>query len=156
LVAETLPKLAGKVFVVHQTGKEWTALTDTPWYVSRPFFNTEMPHLYAGADLILGRAGAGTLWEAAATGVPLVLLPLGAGSRGDQVRNAELFATRGAARVLGPDADPDALLAEVSAFLDHPVALAAARTALAGFDAAGAADRIAAAVLARHPEVTGV
>jgi len=156
LVAEALPQLAGIVFVVHQTGKEWVALADTPWYVSRPFFHTEMPHLYAGADLILGRAGAGTLWEAAATGVPLILLPLGAGSRGDQVRNAELFAARGAAVVLKPGDAPLALVRAIGGFLDHPHATAAARSALAGFDAAGAAARIAAAVLVDHPEVSRV
>lgn len=156
LVADSLSRLEGLVFVVHQTGNQWEALADTPWYTSRPFFATEMPHLYAGADLILGRSGAGTLWEAAATGVPLVLLPLGAGSRGDQVRNAELFAARGAARVLGPDDGPDALAAALRTFLDQPEAYADARSALGGFDAAGAAQRIAHAVLAQHPEVKRV
>jgi UDP-N-acetylglucosamine--N-acetylmuramyl-(pentapeptide) pyrophosphoryl-undecaprenol N-acetylglucosamine transferase len=152
LVAATLPGLAGRVFVVHQTGSQWTPLPDTPWYVSRPFFSTEMPDLYAGADLILGRAGAGTLWEAAATGVPLVLLPLGAGSRGDQGRNAELFAARGAALVLSPTDGPTELLATLAQLLDEPARYATARLALAGFDARGAAHRIAAAILDRHPE----
>jgi UDP-N-acetylglucosamine--N-acetylmuramyl-(pentapeptide) pyrophosphoryl-undecaprenol N-acetylglucosamine transferase len=156
LVAASLADLAGKVFVVHQTGNQWEALPDTPWYASRPYFSTEMPHLYAGADLILGRAGAGTLWEAAATGVPLVLLPLGAGSRGDQVRNAELFAARGAARVLGPTDGAGPLLAAVGAFLDNPEAYQRAKAALVAFDARGAAQRIADAVLAGLPEVTGV
>ena len=154
-VADTLPRLEGRLFVVHQTGRDWTPLADTPWYASRPYFQSEMPDLYAGADLLFGRAGAGTLWEAAATGVPLVLLPLGAGSRGDQVRNAELFASRGAARVLD-SGDPVALVSALEGFLDHPEARQRARTALAEFDAAGAADRIAAAVLGRHPEVARV
>jgi len=156
LVAASLPQWAGRLFVVHQTGKEWVALADTPWYTSRQFFPTEMPHLYAGADLILGRAGAGTLWEAAATGVPLVLVPLGAGSRGDQVRNAELFAARGAARVLDPAGGPDALVAAVNDYLDHPATLAAARQALSSFDAPGAASRIVGQMLALQPEVNRV
>jgi len=147
LVADALGRLDGKVFIVHQTGKDWPARADTPWYVSRPFFSTEMPDLYAGADLIFGRAGAGTLWEAAATGVPLVLLPLGAGSRGDQVRNAELFAERKAALVLGAEAGPDALVDAVSAFLDHPDVAAQAKAALAGFEAGRAATRIAEALV---------
>lgn len=151
LVADALPRLAGRVFVVQQTGKEWTPLPDGPWYVSRPFFSAELPDLYAGADLIVGRAGAGTLWEAAAAQVPLVLLPLRAGSRGDQVRNAELFAARGAARVLSPDAGPEDLAAAVEAFLDHPEARQQAREALAEFHAAEAAARIASILLDRHP-----
>lgn len=156
LVATSLPLLAGRVFVIHQTGNQWTALPDTEWYTSRPFFPTEMPHLWAGADLFLGRSGAGTLWEAAASRTPLVLLPLGAGSRGDQVRNAELFAARGAAVVLGPQDGPEALGKALAAFLDHPEKVQSAEEALAAFDAAGAAGRIVEAVLALHPEVTGV
>jgi UDP-N-acetylglucosamine--N-acetylmuramyl-(pentapeptide) pyrophosphoryl-undecaprenol N-acetylglucosamine transferase len=156
LVAEALPRLEGRFFVVHQTGKEWTPLADTPWYVSRQFFGTEMAALYAGADVIFGRAGAGTLWEAAATGVPLILLPLGLGSRGDQGRNAQLFADRGAARVLGPEASATDLCDALDAFVSDGTALPRAKAALAGFDAARAASRIASAVLARHPEVSGV
>lgn len=66
-------------------------------YHPRPFLKEELPDLMAGADLIITRAGAGALWEGAALGKPLILIPLGAGSRGDQVRNAELFTQRGAA-----------------------------------------------------------
>ena len=149
LVAQSLQALEGRVFVVHQTGNQWEALADSPWYVSRPFFSTEMPDLYAGADVILGRAGAGTLWEAAATGVPLILLPLGAGSRGDQVRNAELFATRGAAVILGPQDGPDELLAAVEGLLSDTGARTTALRALADFDAQGAADRITNELLAQ-------
>ena len=39
------------------------------------------------------------MWEAAALGKPLLLVPLDAGSRGDQVRNAKLFESKGAAEV---------------------------------------------------------
>jgi UDP-N-acetylglucosamine--N-acetylmuramyl-(pentapeptide) pyrophosphoryl-undecaprenol N-acetylglucosamine transferase len=156
LIAASLPRLAGRIFVVHQTGQQWEALPDTPWYASRAYFSTEMPNLYAGADLILGRAGAGTLWEAAATGVPLILLPLGAGSRGDQVRNADLFARRGAARVLRPDDGPEELTAVINDFLDDPAARTAAKEALAGFQAVGAADRIAAVMLSRLPGASDV
>jgi UDP-N-acetylglucosamine--N-acetylmuramyl-(pentapeptide) pyrophosphoryl-undecaprenol N-acetylglucosamine transferase len=155
VVADSLPLLEGNLFIVHQTGDEWSPLPDTAWYVSRPYFSTEMPHLYAGADLIFGRAGAGTLWEAAATRVPLVLLPLGAGSRGDQVRNAELFASRGAAVVLPSGSTGTDLAAAVSRFADEGAA-APARAALARFDAEGAAARIAGELSRRHPEVSRV
>ena len=148
LVSEVLAKLPENVFVVHQTGKEWEPLPDGTRYISRPFFGTEMANLYAGADVIFGRAGAGTLWEAAATGVPLVLLPLGSGSRGDQGRNAALFASRGAARVLGPDDGPEALLEALRGFLDKADQRLRAREALAAFDADEAAWRIAAPLLA--------
>jgi UDP-N-acetylglucosamine--N-acetylmuramyl-(pentapeptide) pyrophosphoryl-undecaprenol N-acetylglucosamine transferase len=44
----------------------------------------------------VARAGAGTLWEIGALGIPGILIPLTAGSRGDQVRNAEVFSRTGA------------------------------------------------------------
>jgi UDP-N-acetylglucosamine--N-acetylmuramyl-(pentapeptide) pyrophosphoryl-undecaprenol N-acetylglucosamine transferase len=150
LVAGALKELEGRAFVVHQTGNGWTPLPDTAWYVSRPYFPTEMPQLYAGADVVLGRAGAGTLWEAAAAQVPLVLVPLTAGSRGDQIRNAALFEARGAARVVSPAPDVPGTLEALRFYLDHPEHRERARQALADFDAAGAARRIAADLAARE------
>lgn len=142
LVAATLPSWAGKYFVVHQTGNEWTAIPDSSWYVSRPFFSTEMPDLYAGATVVLGRSGAGTLWEAALTAKPLVLLPLGAGSRGDQVRNAELFARRKSAIVLGPDPTPEQLDDAVSKWVNDPEAYQNAAESLRAMGADRAARTI--------------
>lgn len=153
LVAASLSALAGRVFVIHQTGNQWEALPDTAWYVSRPFFPTEMPQLWAAADVFFGRAGAGTLWEAAATRTPLVLLPLGSGSRGDQVRNARLMAERGAARVIADADGPTALVAALETFLFDDESRQKAQKALADLDAAGAARRIADAVLELHPEL---
>jgi UDP-N-acetylglucosamine--N-acetylmuramyl-(pentapeptide) pyrophosphoryl-undecaprenol N-acetylglucosamine transferase len=150
LVAGVLKDLEGKAFVVHQTGNGWSPLPDSPWYVSRPYFSTEMAHLYAGADVVLGRAGAGTLWEAAAARVPLVLVPLTAGSRGDQVRNAALFEARGAARVLGAEPGPADAVEALRFYLEHPEHRERARQALASFDAGGAARRIAADLTARE------
>jgi UDP-N-acetylglucosamine--N-acetylmuramyl-(pentapeptide) pyrophosphoryl-undecaprenol N-acetylglucosamine transferase len=70
-------------------------------YIRRPFFHAEMADVLAAADVVLSRAGASALWEGAALGKPLVLLPLGtAGSRGDQLENARCFADHGAAIVL--------------------------------------------------------
>jgi UDP-N-acetylglucosamine--N-acetylmuramyl-(pentapeptide) pyrophosphoryl-undecaprenol N-acetylglucosamine transferase len=64
-----------------------------------------MPQVLAAADLVLSRSGAGTVWENATLGKPLVLLPLrGRGTRGDQVENAEFFERAGAALVLRPPA----------------------------------------------------
>ena len=56
-----------------------------------------MPHVLAAAELVLGRSGAGTVWECAAQGKPMVLIPLSGNSRGDQVENARFFEKAGAA-----------------------------------------------------------
>jgi len=148
LVAAVLPSLEGRAFVAHQTGEaragfSGSARSHDGRYRSFSFISDEMPDVLAAADLVIGRAGASTLWECAALGKPMVLVPLcGSGTRGDQVDNARLFARAGAAACLvGPEATPEALEAAVLGFLGDPAALAAAGAAsreLAGADAAGA------------------
>ena len=113
LVAAALPRLTEAAFVVHQTGgpeRTRRGAADGPRYKSFAYIREEMPDLLAAADLVVGRAGAGTLWESAALGKPMVLVPLcGAGTRGDQVDNAALFARAGAAvSLVGAEATPDA------------------------------------------------
>jgi UDP-N-acetylglucosamine--N-acetylmuramyl-(pentapeptide) pyrophosphoryl-undecaprenol N-acetylglucosamine transferase len=106
LVKETLPVLTRYYNVVHQTGTSGEALPQSAGYKSVPYINEEMPAVLAAADLVLGRSGAGTVWECAAAGKPMILVPLaGAGTRGDQVENARFFEKAGAARVImiGPD-----------------------------------------------------
>jgi len=68
---------------------------------------------------VICRSGANTLAELAALGRPSILIPLSkTGSRGDQLRNAEVFRARGAARVLQEgQATADALLSMVCPLL---------------------------------------
>src|SRR5262249_28650878 len=57
----------------------------------------ELGDLYAAASLVIGRAGAGTVTELAALGLPAILIPL-PGARGDeQTANARVLADCGAA-----------------------------------------------------------
>jgi UDP-N-acetylglucosamine--N-acetylmuramyl-(pentapeptide) pyrophosphoryl-undecaprenol N-acetylglucosamine transferase len=103
LVRETLGELTRWYTVVHQTGlpQGWD-LPPRDRYRPYPFFREEMPQVLAAAELVIGRSGAGTLWECAASGRPMVLIPLsGSGTRGDQVENARLFVQAGAAVALG-------------------------------------------------------
>jgi UDP-N-acetylglucosamine--N-acetylmuramyl-(pentapeptide) pyrophosphoryl-undecaprenol N-acetylglucosamine transferase len=96
--------LDGRCFVVHQRGRHPAPFEEGPGYYSREFFYTEMPDLLALADLVVARAGAGTIWELAATGSPAILIPLGtAGSRGDQIENARVYQEAGAAVVIPDD-----------------------------------------------------
>ena len=74
--------------------------------------------LYAAASLVVGRAGAGTVTELAALGLPAILVPL-PGARGDeQTANARVLADAGAAVLLpgdGPHAGPPRPRGEPSA-----------------------------------------
>ncbi len=153
LVAAVLPALEREAFIVHQTGeaRAGVAAAAPPrggHYRYFTFLTDELPDVLACADLVVGRAGAGTLWECAALGKAMVLVPLcGAGTRGDQVDNARLFERAGAAICLaGQDATPEALVSAVRGFLGDRRRLETAGGAsrsLAGFDAAAAiADQI--------------
>jgi UDP-N-acetylglucosamine--N-acetylmuramyl-(pentapeptide) pyrophosphoryl-undecaprenol N-acetylglucosamine transferase len=102
LVRETLPELTKHYTVVHQVGPhtQWD-VKPSEKYRPYPFFREEMPHVLAASELVLGRSGAGTIWECATVGRPMVLIPLsGSGTRGDQVENARVFEQAGAAVTL--------------------------------------------------------
>jgi UDP-N-acetylglucosamine--N-acetylmuramyl-(pentapeptide) pyrophosphoryl-undecaprenol N-acetylglucosamine transferase len=97
--------LTERFIVVHQTGPG--AAWDIPAsgrYKPYPFISAEMPHVIAAAALVLCRSGAGTIWECASLGKPMILIPLaGSGTRGDQIENARYLELRGAALVLPDD-----------------------------------------------------
>ncbi|MDR3356687.1 MAG: undecaprenyldiphospho-muramoylpentapeptide beta-N-acetylglucosaminyltransferase [Spirochaetaceae bacterium] len=100
LVESCFDGITKNFFVVHQAGPGFEERRAVR-YIRLPYIRDELPDILAAADLVLGRAGAGTLWECAAAGKPLVLIPLsGRSTRGDQIENAEFFEKKGAARVL--------------------------------------------------------
>jgi UDP-N-acetylglucosamine--N-acetylmuramyl-(pentapeptide) pyrophosphoryl-undecaprenol N-acetylglucosamine transferase len=60
-------------------------------------FETDMPSVYAAADLFVGRGGASTVHEVAVTGVPAVLVPWAGAAEDHQTANVRWLADRGAA-----------------------------------------------------------
>ena len=105
-------------------------------------YEDNMAAVYAAAELVVCRAGATTVAELAAAGVPAVLVPL-PGAPGDhQTANARRLADAGGAVLVGDgELDPARLVAEVDALLDDPArlaAMAAAARHLARPDAASA------------------
>ncbi|MBT3276012.1 MAG: hypothetical protein HN368_22885 [Spirochaetales bacterium] len=106
LVTEALPVLLEKWNVVHQTGSSGGTLLELPGYRQIEYIGEEYGDILAAADLVLCRSGATTLWELAAVRKASILVPLGLeASRGDQLRNAELFARIGASFILGASED---------------------------------------------------
>lgn len=150
LVLAVLPELTKTAMIVHQTGEaagapQATGAAEAAIAAGRyrpyAYIRDELPHILAAADLVVGRAGAASLWEASALAKPMVLIPLaGAGTRGDQVDNARLFEAAGAATVLvGDDATPCNLVKAIGHYLGDAEARRAAGLAaqrLAGTDAA--------------------
>ena len=131
LVQANLDWLCERFTVVHQTGL-LNADNNTELelkqkyngsYKPYPFIYEQMPDVIAAADVILSRAGANSIWEAAVLAKPMVLIPLcGSGTRGDQVDNARFFESFNAADVLvGQDATAENLKSSLEKMLESSV-----------------------------------
>lgn len=111
-VADALGALSDAgIQTLHITGKGKPVLDNAgvpvaaPLYQQREYVVT-MADVYAAADLLLCRSGAGTVSEAAAVGLPAVFVPLPIGN-GEQARNATDVVAAGGA-LLVDDAALDA------------------------------------------------
>ncbi|MFC1810118.1 undecaprenyldiphospho-muramoylpentapeptide beta-N-acetylglucosaminyltransferase [Patescibacteria group bacterium] len=86
-IVEALPHLDAQV--VHITGKGKKVHDDTDKYKSYEYLNEELPDIYAISRVVVTRAGANSLAEIEALGIPAILIPLAkAQSRGEQSLNA--------------------------------------------------------------------
>jgi UDP-N-acetylglucosamine--N-acetylmuramyl-(pentapeptide) pyrophosphoryl-undecaprenol N-acetylglucosamine transferase len=122
LILGALNDLTALCTVIHQTGPSAQGIPPaTDKYRPIPYIKDEMPDVLAASTLVVGRSGAGTLWEAAVAGLPLILIPLeGSGTRGDQVENAEYFQSQGAALLLaGASVTPANLVGLVKRVLEN-------------------------------------
>lgn len=120
--------------VIHQTGAQGereAAERARPGY--RPIaFSREMPQLLAEADLVVCRAGVGTLSEVTAVGLPMVVVP-GTFGGGHQERNADdLVASGVAVKVADAELAPQTLLATLDALTEPQLRDMAAASARLG------------------------
>jgi UDP-N-acetylglucosamine--N-acetylmuramyl-(pentapeptide) pyrophosphoryl-undecaprenol N-acetylglucosamine transferase len=122
-VREAAPTwLEAGAWVIHQTGgqdPEGDRLSH-PHYIQRPFFD-QMAPLLQRADLVIGRAGAGTLTELAVSQTPAILIPYPFAADDHQTVNARVFSQAGAALILRQTAlTADQLAQQVMDLLHHP------------------------------------
>lgn len=119
--------------IVHQTGPEGTEPARNLYsklgiaHEVAPFF-PDLPARLATATLAVARAGASTLTELAAVGIPAILIPYPAAADDHQTKNAQLFADANAAVIAtSPDrsfapvelaSDLEPLLADTGRLLD--------------------------------------
>jgi UDP-N-acetylglucosamine--N-acetylmuramyl-(pentapeptide) pyrophosphoryl-undecaprenol N-acetylglucosamine transferase len=83
-----------------------------------------MENVYAAADLLLGRAGAATVCETAAVGIPAVFVPLPIGN-GEQALNAAGPVQAGGALVVDDESfTPEWVSREIIPLLSDPARLA--------------------------------
>jgi len=115
IILNTLPRLLNKYEIIHLCGqrnfksisKEANKLlnkidkNEAGLYHLRPSLNErELKQAYALATLIISRAGAGSIFEIAAIGKPVILIPLGSSASNHQAKNAYSLARAGGAVIL--------------------------------------------------------
>jgi UDP-N-acetylglucosamine--N-acetylmuramyl-(pentapeptide) pyrophosphoryl-undecaprenol N-acetylglucosamine transferase len=146
---EAWPLLASaKIRLVHQTGA--AAYEEIAGRFRRAngngeiaAFFSDMPAAFAQADLVVSRAGAGTVSELAAAGKPSILVPLPTASDQHQLRNAEAFERAGASRLLlDADVTGERLVHELTAMRGELDRMSAAARGLAHPGAAARAAEI--------------
>lgn len=105
-----LPRLIEGFNVVHITGKGKSIAFHHARYCSFEFVGDDLKHIFAATDFVVCRAGSNSIFEMLALKIPMLLVPLELGSRGDQLLNANSFAKKGWADVLNETGmTPDAL-----------------------------------------------
>jgi UDP-N-acetylglucosamine--N-acetylmuramyl-(pentapeptide) pyrophosphoryl-undecaprenol N-acetylglucosamine transferase len=111
------------VQVLFQTGEaDWEAVREScsriaPLVAPVPFL-TDMGDAYGAADLVVCRAGASTLAEITALGIPSILIPFPSATDRHQSKNAAVLADRGAALCFEEkDLTPEMLLRAMQGLL---------------------------------------
>ena len=117
-------------------------LENHPWLDMREYIYN-MPELLAAADLVLCRAGAGTISEVCASGTPCIMIPSPNVTDNHQEKNARVLEKRGAAVVVREkDCDGDSLYETARALLSDPERLREMRLAARRLAVVDAAEQI--------------
>ena len=156
-VAGALPRLVERCHVIHVAGEDGLAAAVAARqglpeavrgrYRPEAFLGEELLDALAAADLVIGRAGSSTLAEAAAFGLPMVVVPYPhAGAH--QRANAAASAAAGAAELVADEAFDAATLLVATEILEDPARHAAMSAAARSMGRPGAADAVATILLA--------
>ncbi len=103
---------------------------------------------YAAADVVVARAGSGSIFEIAALGKPAILIPLRESANDHQRVNAYEFSKLGAAIVIEEEnLLPGVFLTQLKSILDNPETMSKMGVAAANFFRPGAETAIAEEIL---------
>lgn len=113
-VREALDELLKDFQIAHicGPGKLDNVLLVKPGYKQFEYVKADLKDLFAMADVVISRAGANAICELLALQKPNLLIPLMAGSRGDQILNAASFESQGFSMVLSENDITPILLTE--------------------------------------------
>jgi UDP-N-acetylglucosamine--N-acetylmuramyl-(pentapeptide) pyrophosphoryl-undecaprenol N-acetylglucosamine transferase len=106
VIRESLSELTKNYQVIHLCGpkKLDNSLKNIKNYCQFEYISKELPDLFAASSLVVSRSGANSLCEILALKKPHVLIPLSRKvSRGDQIENANYFASKDISVVVDED-----------------------------------------------------
>jgi len=112
LILDILPQILKDFEIIHQTGKKNFSQVKAEAEVMVPkemmryyhpvrFLDEQkLKHALAAADLVISRAGSGTIFEIALSEKPSILIPLKESAQDHQLKNAYAYAESGACLVV--------------------------------------------------------
>jgi UDP-N-acetylglucosamine--N-acetylmuramyl-(pentapeptide) pyrophosphoryl-undecaprenol N-acetylglucosamine transferase len=99
-ITQNLDDLLLRCDIIHITGRGKIQNTkykiqNSHHYYQTEFANDELKHFYACSSIALSRAGAGSIGELSANGIPTILVPLRGVGHDHQYKNAKVSAKNG-------------------------------------------------------------
>lgn len=157
IIIDALPQLLAKYNIIHQTGKSnldevngmaritTTSANAENRYRAFGLLNALALRMAAGiSQLVISRAGSGTIFEIASWGLPSIIIPIPESISHDQTRNGFSYARAGASVVLEQDnLKTSILLAEIDRILQNPETTKQMTAAAKAFAQPDAAHKIA-------------
>ncbi len=123
---DTLARLKDRIAIVHQTGLQVNTdieakYADAGLSADVRRFIDDMGTAYRAADLVVCRAGAGSLSEITAVGKPAIVVPYPYAIGDHQAKNAAVLESGGAARVIPEERLKNgALVKEIVTVIENP------------------------------------
>ncbi len=160
-ILDALPQLIEKYNIIHQTGRDnldevvgvaQLIIKNTKYdnrYRAFGLLNTLALKMIAGvSNIVISRAGSGSIFEIAAWGIPSILIPIPLDVSHDQTRNAFSYARTSAAIVIEQqNLTPHILVAEIDRIMESSEQREIMRTAARAFVQKDSAAKIAKALV---------
>lgn len=157
VILDALPDLVSKYNVIHQAGSAnleevrgiaGEILRSKPHgerYRAFGLLNTLAMRMAAGiSELVIARAGSGTIFEVASWGIPAILIPIPLDVSHDQTENAFSYMRRGAAIVIEQkNLTPHVLTAEIDRLMQATDKRAGMQAAAKRFSSQDSAHKVA-------------
>ncbi len=162
-VLDSIRDLLGEYQILHQTGIKNFEQVKKEWqFISRDILEEEKPRYkivsyleekdlkeaMLAADIVVSRAGAGSIFELAAVGKPSILIPLPEAAGNHQTKNAYEYSKAGAAIVIEQtNLKTHLFLVQVKKLFDNPELLQKMSQAAKNFSKPDAAKILAEEIL---------